>query len=122
MKKSIFLGCLLFLGFLTTQTVFCQSEKSDTMLVNELISKKRSFNKEFSYGFRIQLYNGFEVEARKISAKFKLDFPDTKTHLIYRQPEWKIQVGFYKTKIEADRGLLNFKRKYQSAIVIPLGK
>lgn len=122
MKKSIFLGCLLFLGFLTTQTVFCQSEKSDTMLVNELISKKRSFNKEFSYGFRIQLYNGFEVEARKISAKFKLDFPDTKTHLIYRQPEWKIQVGFYKTKLEADRGLLNFKRKYQSAIVIPLGK
>ena len=122
MKKSIFLGCLLFLGFLTTQTVFCQSEKSDTILVNELISKKRSFNKEFSYGFRIQLYTGFEVEARKISAKFKLDFPDTKTHLIYRQPEWKIQVGFYKTKIEADRGLLNFKRKYQSAIVIPLGK
>ena len=122
MKKSIFLGCLLFLGFLTTQTVFCQSEKSDTMLVNELISKKRSFNKEFSYGFRIQLYNGFEVEAKKISAKFEVDFPDTKTHLIYRQPEWKIQVGFYKTKLEADRDLLNFKRKYQSAIVIPLGK
>ena len=122
MKKSIFLGCLLFLGFLTTQTVFCQSEKSDTMLVNELISKKRSFNKEFSYGFRIQLYNGFEVEAKKISAKFEVDFPDTKTHLIYRQPEWKIQVGFYKTKLEADRALLNFKRKYQSAIVIPLGK
>ena len=35
------------------------------------------------------------------------------------QPEWKTQVGFYKTKLEADRALLNFKRKYQSAIVIP---
>ena len=63
MKKSVAVACLLFLGFFTTQTVFSQSEKSDTMLVEEVISKKRSFNKEFSYGFRIQLYNGFEVEA-----------------------------------------------------------
>ena len=56
MKKSVALACLLFVGFFTTQTVFSQSEKSDTMLVEELISKKRSkFNKEFSYGFRIQL-------------------------------------------------------------------
>ena len=84
--------------------------------------KKRSFNKEFSYGFRIQLYNGLEIEAKRTSAKFKLDFPETKTHLVYSQPEWKIQVGFYKTKLEADRALLNFKRKYQSEIVIPLGK
>ena len=122
MKKSVVIACFLFVGVFTTQTVFSQSEKPDNMLVEELIAKKRSFNKEFSYGFRIQLYNGFEVEAKKISAKFKLDFPDTKTHLVYKQPEWKIQVGFYKTKLEADRALLNFKRKYQSAIVIPLGK
>ena len=92
------------------------------MLVNELISKKRSFNKEFGYGFRIQLYNGIETVARKTMRKFKYDFPETKTHLVYSQPEWKIQVGFYKTKLEADRALLDFKRKYQSAIVIPLGK
>ena len=122
MKKSIVLGCLLFVGFFTTQTVFCQSEKSDIMLVNELISKKRSFNKEFGYGFRIQLYNGIETVARKTIRKFNYDFPEIKTHLIYRQPEWKIQVGFYNTKLEADRALLNFKRKYKSAIVIPLGK
>ena len=122
MKKTVIISCLFFVWFLTSQTIYSQSIKPDSVLINELISKKRSFNKEFSYGFRIQLYNGFEVEAKKISAKFKLDFPDTKTHLVYKQPEWKIQVGFYKTKLEADRALLNFKRKYQSAIVIPLGK
>jgi len=54
--------------------------------------------------------------------KFKIDFPEIKTYLVYRQPEWKIQVGFYKTKLEADRALLDLKRKYGSAIVIPLGK
>jgi hypothetical protein len=122
MKKTVIISCLLFVGFLTSQTIYSQSIKSHSTLINELISKKRSFNKEFGYGFRIQLYNGFETEAKKTEAKFKIDFPEIKTYLLYRQPEWKIQVGFYKTKLEADRALLDFKRKYRSAIVIPLGK
>ena len=122
MKNSVLKVCIIFVVFLTTKPSFSQSEKSDNTLINELISKKRSFNKEFSYGFRIQLYNGIETVARKTMRKFNYDFPEIKTHLIYRQPEWKIQVGFYNTMLEADRALLNFKRKYKSAIVIPLGK
>ena len=122
MKKTVILYCLFFVGFLTSQSTYSQSMKSDSTLINELISKKRNFNKEFGYGFRIQLYNGFETEAKKTETKFKIDFPEIKTYLLYRQPEWKIQVGFYKTKLEADRALLDLKRKYGSAIVIPLGK
>jgi len=122
MKKTVIISCLFFVSFLTSQTIYSQSIKPDSVLINELISKKRSFNKEFGYGFRIQLYNGLETEAKKTETKFKIDFPEIKTYLLYRQPEWKIQVGFYKTKLEADRALLDLKRKYGSAIVIPLGK
>ena len=122
MKKTVILCCLFFVGFLTSQSTYSQSMKSDSTLINELISKKRNFNKEFGYGFRIQLYNGFKTEAKKTEAKFKIDFPEITTYLLYRQPEWKIQVGYYKTKLEADRALLDLKRKYGSAIVIPLGK
>ena len=122
MKKTVIISCLFFVGFFTSQIIYSQSKKPDSTLINEFISKKRSFNKELGYGFRIQLYNGFESEAKKTEAKFKIDFPEIKTFLLYRQPEWKIQVGLYKTKLEADRALLNFKREYGSAIVIPLGK
>jgi len=122
MKKTVIISCLFFVSFLTSQTIYSQSIKPDSVLINELISKKRSFNKEFGYGFRIQLYNGLETEAKKTETKFKIDFPEIKTYLLYRQPEWKIQVGFYKTKLEADRALLDLMRKYGSAIVIPLGK
>ena len=114
--------CIFLVVVLTTNFTYSQSKKSDNTLIKELISKKKSFNKEFGYGFIIQLYNGIETVAIKTLRKFKYDFPDIETHLEYRQPEWKTQVGFYKTKLEADRALLNFKRKYQSAIVIPLGK
>lgn len=110
---------------MTHETVFSQNQKTDNELVNDLISKKKEFNKTFGYGFRIQLYNGFEVEAKKIEAKFKIEFPKIKTYLTYRQPEWIIQVGFYKTKLEADKALLDLglKKKYGGGvIVIPLGK
>ena len=122
MNNSILTICFFLVVFLTIKPTYSQSEKSDNTLINELIAKKINFNKEFSYGFRIQLYNGIEAVARKTMMKFKNDFPEIKTYLVYRQPEWKIQVGFYKTKLDADRALLKFKRKYQSAIVIPLGK
>jgi len=122
MKKTKLTMCIFLVVVLTTNFTYSQSKKSDNTLIKELISKKKSFNKEFGYGFRIQLYNGIETVAIKTLRKFKYDFPDIETHLEYRQPEWKTQVGFYKTKLEADRALLNFKRKYQSAIVIPLGK
>ena len=122
MEKSKFIMCVFLVVFLTTNFTYSQSKKSENTLIKELISKKKSFNKEFGYGFRIQLYNGIEAVAIKTMRKFKSDFPDIETHLEYKQPEWKTQVGFYKTKLEADRALLNFKRKYQSAIVIPLGK
>lgn len=99
-----------------------QERKSDTQLINELIAKKKEFNKDFKHGYRIQLYNGFEVEAKKTEAKFRIEFPEILTYLLYRQPEWKIQVGTYKTKLEADRALLGIKKEFPEAIVVPLGK
>ena len=125
MNKSFLIA--FFTGFLllVMQPSFgqeMQEKKSDTQLVNEFITKKKDFNKEFKYGYRIQLYNGFEVEAKKTQAKFRIEFPDIQTHIVYRQPEWKIQVGTYKTKLEADRALLAIKKEFSGAIVVPLGK
>lgn len=121
--KNRFLFFLIFgVMIMTQQAVFSQDQKSDNQLINELIEKKKEFNKEFGFGYRIQLYNGFEVEAKKTREKFRLEFPDIKTYIVYRQPEWKIQVGTYKTKLEADRALLNIKKEFGGAIVVPLGK
>ena len=122
MKNCILISSFLLVSFFSFGTLHSQEQKTDSELVNELISKKRKFNKEFGYGFRIQLYNGFEVDAKKTRAKFRIEFPEIKTYLVYRQPEWKIQVGTYKTKLEADRALLEIKKEFSSAIVIPLGK
>lgn len=122
MKKGHFYIILFALFFGGTTVGYSQGNTTQNDTLKKFIQKKKAYNKKFGYGYRIQLYNGFETEAKKTRAKFRIKFPDVKTYVIYKSPEWKIQVGNYKTKLEADRAILAFKDQFYGAIVIPLGK
>lgn len=126
MKKniisSVFVGLLFTFSSVINGQEIKQEVKSDEQLIKELIEKKRAYNKMYGFGYRIQLYNGFETEAKKIQAKFKIEYPEISTFLRYRKPEWIIQVGSFKTKLDADRTLLMIEKKFPSSIVIPVGK
>ena len=115
-SRTIFISFLvLFLASITT--VNAQTTKSKE--VSALIKKKRAYNKENGYGFRIQLDNGFETAIKTTESKFKIEFPLIKTYIIFESPEWKAQVGDYKTRLEADKILNEIKVKFPSAIVVP---
>lgn len=125
MKKGLSFFAIVLAVIFSFQSIHSQDQKTDKQLIEEFIQKKKDFNKEFGYGFRIQLYNGFEVEAKKTQAKFRIEFPEIRTYLVYRQPEWKIQIGLHKTQLEADRAIneLELKKKFGAGvIVVPLGK
>lgn len=111
---------LIFVLFLGISPLIAQSNTIENKSVTDLIAKKRSYNKENGYGFRIQLYNGLENKAKSIRAKFRIEFPEVPTVINYDEPDWKIQVGNYKTKLEADKFLNTIKEKFTGAIVVPL--
>tara|TARA_B100000768_G_scaffold108816_1_gene100973 strand:+ start:59 stop:427 length:369 start_codon:yes stop_codon:yes gene_type:complete len=115
---------LLFLFFFIAISHSTYSQKKTTKLeeIRNIISKKRNFNKEFGFGYSIQLYNGNEKLARQILTRFNVDFPNRFSKLVYNSPEWKVQVGNYKTKLEADKDLIKFQKKITGIIVVPLGK
>lgn len=119
--KHIFLSTLLFL-FIGTSSSFSQSQNNDNEKIESLIAKKRAYNKRYGSGFRIQLYNGSETSAKQIRAKFRVLHNKVSTYLKFDSPDWKVHIGNYKTKLEADKALLLFKDDFTSAIVIPLKK
>lgn len=121
MKKGQFYIVLATL-FFCSLTAFSQGDTAQNDTLRKFIQKKRDYNRTYGYGYRIQLYNGFETEAKKIRARFRIRYPNVSTYLVYNSPEWKIQVGDYKTRLEADKALLNLKNRFRGAIVIPLGK
>ena len=120
MKLKIILLTISTLFFLGNTAVLSQSQQNDNEKIVSMIKKKRNYNKRNGYGFRIQLYNGNERTARSVKGGFQVRFPATRTYLSYKSPEWKIQVGNYKTRLQADKALLVFQLKYVGAIVVPL--
>ncbi|PHS51635.1 MAG: hypothetical protein COB01_09715 [Lutibacter sp.] len=112
LEKIFFIAVLFSVTFSYSQS---ENEK-----INTLIEQKRNFNQQNknSTVFKIQLYNGFEAEAYKIKHNFEIAFPDYKTKIIYKSPEWKTQVGNLNTRLEADRILNIIKEKFIGAIVL----
>ena len=120
-SKSIALSFLIVL-LTTSYSAFSQNETNKSTEIKSIISKKRSFNNTYGFGYRIQLYNGNEQIARKVRARFSIEFPEIFSKLVYNAPEWKAQVGNYKTKLEADKDLMKFQEKFSGIIVVPMGK
>ena len=121
--KSIYASVLFLIILLTTSySGYSQNTTNKSKEIKSIISKKRSFNSTYGFGYRIQLYNGNEQKARKIKAHFTVEFPGNFSKLVYNAPEWKVQVGNYKTKLEADKYLIKFQEKFSGIIVVPLGK
>ena len=81
--------------------------------LKELLISKAQAKKEFNV-WRVQIYLGSgknsRAEATSIRNTFKAKYPDIWAEYIYHSPFFKVQVGNFKTRIEAE----SFKRKIQS--------
>jgi len=108
---------VFFTVFMSITHSYSQSENEK---INSLIEQKRAFNKTNKniIVFKIQIYNGNETQAYAIKRNFEADFPEYRTKIIYKTPEWKTHAGNFRTRLEADRALNIIKEKYAGAIVL----
>ena len=110
---------------LSTTLVMAQDEGSLTIesseSVKNIIAKKKAHNKKTTKisGFRIQIFFGSEQGAYRARDNFKTLFPDTFLKIENFPPDWKVRVGNYKTRLEADKALVEIKEAYVGAIVLP---
>ncbi|MBE7645026.1 SPOR domain-containing protein [Tenacibaculum finnmarkense] len=113
----LILALSLSIGVLSAKA---QQNQKDNKDIASLIAKKRTYNKNNGTGYRIQLYNGLETKAKSLRNRFRLEYPGVFTKITYDQPDWKTQVGDYRTKLQADRALNKIREKFNGSIVIPL--
>jgi hypothetical protein len=78
--------------------------------LNEIILSKAHVEKDYSI-WRVQIYLGTGKSSRGIATStqnnFKGKYPDVSAELIYRPPYFEVDVGNFKTRIEAE----SFKQK-----------
>jgi hypothetical protein len=115
---TIFLLFFSFIGFSQIQEGIVTVDTSPE--IKAVIAKKIEYNKTQPRinGYRIQLFYGSESGAINNRSKFSSLFPTTPTYIEYDSPDWKVRVGNYKTRLEADKSLVEIKATFGNAIVL----
>lgn len=90
----------------------------------QLLSEKRKINNSIANNesYKIQIYNGDNETSRRELNKFKIDYNNVDATLIFNTPYYKVLVGSFKTKIDAQRHLIEIQKKYSNAIIIKPNK
>ncbi len=88
--------------------------------IDQMLAQKKSYNKSLEkfQGFKIQIYYGSEKECYEVKEEFTSLFPEIATSIIFSTPQWKLQIGNYRTRLEADHSMVNIKKEYPAAIVL----
>ncbi|MDP3466805.1 MAG: SPOR domain-containing protein [Daejeonella sp.] len=69
-------------------------------------------------GFRVQIFSGLDRQmAYSEQAKFKDRYPGIKTYISYTQPNYKLRVGDFRTRLEAEK-FMNELRNYYNSLFI----
>ena len=105
MKKLKIIGIILLitinpLAGQNGNTIINKSYKLDS-----IIKLKKELNSKIQ-NLRIQIYNGDRTNAELIIKEYIDNFNDTTADIIYETPNYKIWVGNYYTRLEADRNLI----------------
>ena len=92
--------------------------------VEQLLNEKRKSNTSLSIKTRynIQTCSGTSELAKKSLNEFKLENKNTEATIIFQTPNYKVWVGNYRTRMEAERNLMEFQKKYKNILLIKPSK
>jgi hypothetical protein len=90
----------------------------------QLLSEKRKINTSINTNdtYKIQIFSGKSEEAKKTLSDFKREFSAIDGTIIFNTPNYKVMVGNFKTRIEAERNLAEIKKRFKSVFLIKPGK
>lgn len=112
--------CLLSISCVaqTGVLILNQSTRIDT-----LIMKQRQIHANDSTidGFRVQIFmelgNDALKNAESVKTKFAEDYPEVPIYLVFGQPYYRLRIGDFRTRLEAENMYQRVKKVYKNAFV-----
>ena len=126
-KNSFKLLILCLLALFLSEKSFSQQ---GTVTIHQdkriptLLDLKKSLEKEnkLTDGFTIQLYYGNLSKANSTLSNYRNKYGKWPASIEYETPNYKVWVGNFTSRIEADRVLLEVQRNFPSAFILKPGK
>ena len=116
MRKIIIFFTIISLSYTNLFGQNGNIEINQSNKLDSIIKLKKELNSKIQ-NLRIQIYSGDRDNAEQIIKEFIKIFNDTKADVIYETPNYKVWVGNYYTQLEADKRLLEIRKKFRSAFI-----
>ncbi len=91
--------------------------------ITELVDKHIAINKKFQKnGYRIQIFfdsgNNSKNAAYAVKTEFLMKHPNVDTYVIFESPFYKVRVGNFRTRLDAQCFLNNISSLYTNAFIV----
>ena len=123
--KKIILSCL-FIGLSTHYS----NAQDQNVTVNQdpkfeqLLNEKRKINTSLTVNdsYKIQIFTGSSEIAKKTLNEFRQEFADIDATIVFNTPNYKVWVGSFRTRIEAEKTLAEINNRYKNVLLIKPSK
>lgn len=120
--KSLIRKCLFLLTFSTLSSMAQESSVtvSQSPEFEQMLAEKRRINPSITVTdkYKIQIFNGDSDTSKKTLAEFKKEFKTFDGTIVFSTPSYKVWIGNFKTRIEAERNLATIRKKYPNAFLV----
>lgn len=116
-----FLSFFIIFG-LQSQTITVMKDPRLDMLLRkqaELNKEVDKINNKTGPGYRIMVINTNDrIKALEVKSRMMSDFPDEKSYLIYQSPYFKIMLGNFRTRQEAEPIQKKIQEIFPTGVII----
>ena len=116
MKTLLFVA--LFAGFATQ----ISAQEGNVTIeqdprIDELLKLYAEVNSKSDF-YQIQVGFGSYQKAQNLKTQVDIDFPNWYSKIEFESPTYRVRLGKFKTKLEAERKYLEVRKKYPKAILL----
>jgi len=111
---------LMLVGLLSSYAYGQQNNPIESGKLHELVTKKISMDIEgdFKDRYTIQIFYGEIQGAQKTKTQYNSLGLTWNASMEYEEPNHKIWIGNYRSRLEADRALIEIKKTFPNAFVL----
>jgi len=85
--------------------------------ITQLLKLYKTANSEAGY-YTIQVGFGSYEKAEKLKSDVEIDFPGWYSKIVFDSPTYRVQVGRFRTKLEAEKQFTEVRKKYPESLLL----
>lgn len=121
--KIVFCACLVLTFYLSPFTSKAQVKVVGDVAVSRMVEKHVELNSKVKTipGYRVQIASFSGVNSKNsafdLRDRFNIDYPDVQVYIVFDEPNFKVKVGDFRSRLEAYAFLQQIKEFYKGYII-----